>query len=274
LSKRSGVNGDLPWACAKCGARRAEFWPQCGSCLSWNTFRRTGGNGGAGSTHLSGLSPARSLASADASPDRLLTGVPYLDRVLGGGFVAGSTLLLYGDPGCGKSTMALEAVFWASVRRRRQGLYVSGEESAVQVRDRTERLRLGPQWILFNHPAQCAQIESDLVNLRPSMLVVDSVQVLDDSRVRGSDQSRARAAFVSLLSVVQRLRIPAILISQVNGQGEPSGGKVYSHLPDAVFHIVKHQDETRELVMRKNRFGPILHGVKLRMGATGLEEAS
>lgn len=270
---RDRNTGDLPWVCRVCGARRANFWPQCGSCFHWNTLFARPGGGGVASSGLSGSSPARSLAVADASPDRLLTGVPYLDRCLGGGFVAGSTLLLYGDPGCGKSTMAVEALFWAAVRARRQGLYVSGEEGAVQVRDRIERLRLGPQWVMFNHPADFVQIERDLVNLRPSMLVVDSVQVLDDSRLRGSEQNKARAAFHSLLVTVQRLRIPAILISQVNGQGEPSGGKVYGHLPDAVFHIVKHPDQTRELVMRKNRFGPILHGVKLRMTATGLVEA-
>lgn len=254
-----------PFVCAACGARRVSFHARCAECGRWNTYHRADRQPGAAARGPAG---AVNLGSPDAAPPRLQTGIPWLDRLLGGGFVAGCSVLLYGAPGSGKSTLAAQAAWWAAARAKRPALYVSGEEGLVQVRERVLRLGLNPAWLYFNHPAELTTVQRDLLAIKPSLLVLDSVQKLDLAGA-GGEQTRVRRAFVALLALLRELRVPGLLLSQVNAAGAPSGGRIFTHDPDVVLALAEF-DGKRSLCVEKNRFGPVA-AASLSMTAAGLE---
>lgn len=251
------------------------FQPRCSNCACWNTYSLQAPAGLDRNGASPSGAPARRLDSPGLSPGRMATGIPFFDRVTGGGLVAGSSILIYGAPGAGKSTLAAQVAFWAAVRVKRPGLVVSGEEWIVQVRDRVDRLGLAPGWLWFNSPVDLSLIEADLRRLKPSLLVIDSVQKLEDPADKrgGGEMDHARRALVKLLHLLRDAGCSALLLSQVNKSGEPLGGRFYEHEPDGVYELaaVPEQPQLRELRTKKNRFGPESR-VGLRMTATGLVE--
>lgn len=267
------------WLCNNCGARRVHFHPQCAECGKWNTYYNSAGRPVGTFGLLSDPPVARRLDTPEANVQRVRSGVPFFDRVTGGGLIAGSSALIYGPPGAGKSTLAAQVAFWTAVRSGRPGLVESGEEWIVQVRDRVERLGLTPGWLWFNSPIDLASIEADLHRLKPSILVIDSVQKLDDSRDRTrSELHRQKKALLKLLEHARELRTSCLLLSQVNKGGTPLGGRFYEHEPDAVFEIgyadpANKKNPGRLLIADKNRFGPC-EEMRLVMTATGLVEVS
>jgi DNA repair protein RadA/Sms len=273
LSRRDRAKGN--WICSGCKTRRVHFQPQCGECGRWNTYQLATGLQGA--TGVASAPAARRLDTPEAAGNRVRTGVPWFDAITGGGLIAGSSALVYGNPGAGKSTLAAQVGFWTAVRSGRPGLVQSGEEWIVQVRDRVERLGLTPGWLWFNSPIDLPTVEADLHRLRPSILIIDSVQKLDDSRdTSRSELQRQKRALLTLLALLRELRTSCLLLSQVNKSGTPLGGRFYEHEPDAVFDIryadpANKKDPRRELVADKNRFGNC-ESVKLKMTAEGLIE--
>ena len=265
------------WLCKACGARRVQYHAQCGECARWNTFYNSAGQPVGSLALLSGPPVARRLDTPETNVQRVRSGVPFFDRVTGGGLIAGSSALIYGPPGAGKSTLAAQVAFWTAVRSGRPGLVESGEEWIVQVRDRVERLGLTPGWLWFNSPIDLASIEADLTRLRPSILVIDSVQKLDDTRDKSrSELHRQKRALLKLLEIARELRTSCLLLSQVNKGGTPLGGRFYEHEPDAVFEIgyadpSNKKNPGRILNADKNRFGPC-EETRLVMTGQGLVE--
>ena len=206
--------------------------------------------------------PARPIGEVDVESARARqTGVPELDRVLGGGLVPGAVVLLAGEPGVGKSTLLLEVAFrWAA----RDGtsspaLYVTGEESAGQVRLRAERTG-------NVHDAMYLAAESDLSAIlghvdavNPGLLVVDSVQTLSTTAVEGTPGgvTQVRAVTAALVALAKERGLPVVLVGHVTKDGGIAGPRVLEHLVDVVLHFEGDRHSTLRLVRGvKNRFGP------------------
>lgn len=249
------------YTCAVCGYARKTFASRCAKCARWNTFHRGG----------STAPPGRAvrLDKAGDPPPRVRTGIPALDNILGGGFVPGSSVLLYGGKGSGKSTLAAQAAFWSAVREKRPSLYCSGEEPWWQISERLERLELHPGYLYFSPELEVGRVLAECKRIKPALLVIDSAQKLDLPGRRGSDYERRVCALLDLLKGLRETRTAALLISQVNGQGKPKGGSAYEHEPDVVLKLAIAGEPRRQLEAEKNRYGSI-RGDFLKMTAKGL----
>jgi DNA repair protein RadA/Sms len=233
---------------------------RCGECQAWGTVEEVG----ASSTVRTAAGPVSSRAvpigevdvqAASATP----SGVGELDRVLGGGLVSGAVVLLAGEPGVGKSTMLLEvAAAWA--REGRRTLYVTGEESAAQVRMRADRTDAVQQSLYLAAETDLAAVMTHVSQVQPSLLIVDSVQTIASSSVDGSAGgiTQVREVAASLTQVAKRSGIPIILVGHVTKDGSIAGPRVLEHMVDVVLSFEgDKQSRLRMLRAVKNRFGPV-----------------
>ncbi len=222
----------------------------------------------AAATHLG---PAGRAAESSGSPARPLTelaveswratssGVGELDRVLGGGLVPGAVLLLAGEPGVGKSTLLLEVAAQAA-RTGRTTLYVSGEESAAQVRIRADRTAAVHERLLFAAETDLAAVIGHIEQLRPDLLVIDSVQTISAPGVDGSagGVTQVREVSAALTRVAKQLGIVTLLVGHVTKEGSIAGPRVLEHLVDVVLQFEGERSSRLRLVRAvKNRFGPV-----------------
>jgi DNA repair protein RadA/Sms len=236
---------------------------RCPECQAWGSLTEVGT--GPARPHAVTAGPvsavARPIAEIDVTAARSRpTGVGELDRVLGGGLVPGAVLLLAGEPGVGKSTLLLAvADRYARAMSSTPALYVTGEESAAQVRLRAERIGA-------LHPALYLAAETDLSALlghldavRPGLLVVDSVQTIGSAAVDGTPGgvTQVRAVAAALTAVAKERGIATILVGHVTKDGSIAGPRVLEHLVDVVLHFEGDRHSTLRLVRGvKNRFGP------------------
>lgn len=210
------------------------------------------------------------VATTDA---RMSTGLSELDRVFGGGVVAGSVTLLGGEPGIGKSTIALMACS-AIAERGLKALYVSGEESAAQVKMRAERLKAGSR-VLFLGLTDVADIAATVAKERPAIVVIDSVQTLTiaDNPADAGAVSQVRGAASTLVQVAKSSNVPMIIIGHVTKDGNVAGPKTLEHLVDAVFSFEGERSHPlRVLRALKNRFGTTDECGMFSMEGVGLVE--
>ncbi len=245
--------------CAECGWTAPKWVGRCGECQTWGTLEEIGGGG---SQHLAGpvTTAALPISEVTAEPNASRsTGVSELDRVLGGGVVAGSVLLLAGEPGVGKSTLLLEVAAKAA-RGGANTLYVTGEESAAQVRLRAERTGALEDRLLLAAEVELAAVLGHVEAVRPDLLVVDSVQTIGtgdaDSTPGGVTQVRAVTA--ALVRVAKQLSMPTLLVGHVTKDGSIAGPRALEHLVDVVLQF-EGERSSRLRVLRavKNRFGPV-----------------
>ena len=244
--------------CGECGLTVAKWLGQCPECQAWGSILEVGASrvpitAGAVS------SPARPIDSieVEAAASRS-TGIEELDRVLGGGLVSGAVVLLAGEPGAGKSTLCLEI----AARAAREGaptLYVTGEESAAQVRLRAERTGgLDPHlWLAAETDLSALLAHVDAV--RPGLLVVDSVQTIGTTSVEGSagGVTQIRAVTAALVAVAKERGIATVLVGHVTKDGSIAGPRLLEHLVDVVLHFEGDRHSTLRMVRAvKNRFGP------------------
>jgi DNA repair protein RadA/Sms len=283
--------------CSQCGLSSAQWHGQCPGCEAWNTLveerapsggadgnkgagsRGRGGGSRAGSRTGLGAAPLVPLSQIVAAPTaRLQTGIGELDRVLGGGLVPGSLVLLGGSPGIGKSTltnMALGNIAGAGHRT----LYVSGEESAEQVRLRAERLDQGPA-----HPALEVPVlaETDLDSVldtiaahAPAVCVIDSVQTLRCAELSGAPGSvgQVREVAARIMDLAKARSIAVVLVGHVTKDGALAGPRVLEHLVDCVLQFEGERERPyRELRALKNRFGSTNEAGLFEMRQGGLVE--
>ena len=253
------------FACSGCGHESPKWHGRCPGCGEWNTLAEearpatAGVKGGPGPARRGGraLSPVR-LGSVEApAVQRLSTGVGELDRVLGGGLVPGSLVLIGGSPGIGKSTLTSGALGNLAAAGRRV-LYVSGEESAAQVRLRAERL--GPHALEVpivtetDLDAVLATIEAE----RPDVCVIDSVQVLYDPGLSGAPGSVGQVREVAgrVMRLAKARGVATLLVGHVTKEGSLAGPRVLEHLVDCVLSFEGERERTyRTLRALKNRFG-------------------
>jgi DNA repair protein RadA/Sms len=245
-------------ACTECGYSTGRWLGRCPDCGSWGTLaeERVAAKQMVASTASASARPLLRLVDVEAADaERLPSGVTELDRVLGGGLVPASLVLVSGDPGIGKSTLLLMAL--RAMSRERSVLLVTGEESAAQVKLRADRLGGGEGIALLaetNLDDICATLEAE----RPEVCVIDSVQTLYDPALGSAPGSVAqvREAAGRLLRIAKELRIATFLVGHVTKDGSVAGPRVLEHLVDCVLQFEGDRyREHRVLRAVKNRFG-------------------
>lgn len=264
----------VSFVCTECGWTSAKWLGQCRECKAWGTmeeFREAAATQVAGSgAALAATSavvpsvPARPIGEVSAEEARARpTGVSELDRVLGGGIVPGAVVLLAGEPGVGKSTLLLDVAAKAAAVSRERGdgpvLYVTGEESASQVRLRAERIGAIDPALLLASETELGVLLGQVEAANPSLLVVDSVQTIASAQVEGSagGVTQVRAVAAALIAVAKERGVPVLLVGHVTKDGGIAGPRVLEHLVDVVcqFEGDRHA-RLRLLRAVKNRYGP------------------
>lgn len=264
--------------CQACGHVEPRWVGRCPACEAWGTLEeetepRAEPRGGGRSTAV------RAQPIAEVSTDaraRLATGSGELDRVLGGGLVAGSVTLVGGEPGAGKSTLLLQAAD-ALARAGRTVLYVSAEESAGQVRLRAERLGAVDGGVLLASVAELPTILALVEAHEPDVLIVDSIQTVRDPEVGGvpGGLAQVRDGAAALTALAKRRGIAAVLVGHVTKEGTLAGPRVLEHLVDAVCDLEGDRHHALRLLRAtKNRYGSVGEVGCFEMGEGGLTDVA
>lgn len=262
------------YRCRECGATSPKWTGQCSSCDAWNTIDEEAAGRASVPSSMAPASPAVSIIEVsgdDATP--IPTGVPEVDRVLGGGLVAGSVTLLGGEPGVGKSTLLLQ-VSAAPARSGRTVLYVSAEESATQVRRRAERLGALESELYLASETSLPHVLGHIEALSPDIVVIDSIQALFDPELASAPGSvgQVRHCAHRLVSMSKERDIATVLVGHVTKEGSLAGPRVLEHLVDTVLSFDGDRHHTiRVLRAVKHRFGSTQELGLFAMGEVGLD---
>jgi len=249
------------FACGECGYETPKWLGKCPVCEGWNTFREKEiSSRSSRSTRSTGCKAGPVLLSENRSenPVRLQTGEAEFDRVLGGGVVPGSLLLLGGEPGVGKSTLLLQV---AAGLQNQYGkvLYVSAEESLMQVKMRAERLGLAGTELLLYQENEVESILEETAKIKPAVLIIDSIQTMRCAGTPGLPGSPAQVRDVvqALLEQAKTEEVTCFLVGHITKSGLLAGPKLIEHMVDVVLYF---EGDTRYscriLRVNKNRFGP------------------
>ncbi len=250
------------YRCAECGWTTPKWVGRCGECQAWGTVTEDAGPGGGAPRTVAARpvgGPARPIPEIDVETARARpTGVDELDRVLGGGLVPGAVVLLAGEPGVGKSTLLLDVAARAA-RGGRRVLYVTGEESAGQVRLRAGRIGALEPGLLLADETDLATVLGHVEQVAPDLLVVDSVQTIASAQVEGAagGVTQVREVAAALISAAKGRNMPVVIVGHVTKDGSVAGPRTLEHLVDVVcqFEGERHS-RLRLLRATKNRFGP------------------
>jgi len=260
------------YVCQSCGAEHRKWMGQCPDCQAWNTIseevRQTVVSSGKPAASLTTV-PISSITASD-SPRRE-SGLPELDRVLGGGLVPGSAILIGGDPGIGKSTLLLQAS--QQLAKVGRVLYVTGEESAQQVRMRGERLQALHDNIHLAASCDLEAILATIDKIRPDTVVIDSIQTTVSSRLTSAPGTVAqvRDCAAALIRSAKVLGHAMVLVGHVTKDGSLAGPRVLEHMVDAVLYFEGDRGHAHRILRAvKNRFGPSGEIGVFEMGDAGL----
>jgi DNA repair protein RadA/Sms len=250
------------YRCSGCGHVAAKWAGRCPQCQAWGTLAEQGPAPVALRRVSAGppSGPAVRLRDVDAAVVAArASGVPELDRVLGGGLVPGGVILLAGEPGVGKSTLLLAAAqSWAAGGHGR-ALIVTGEETAAQVRLRAGRLGAVHPDLYLAAETELSALLSHVAQVRPHLLIVDSVQTIADAGVDGATGgvAQVRAVAAAITAAAKERGIACVLVGHVTKDGSVAGPRVLEHLVDVVLHFEGDRNSTLRMVRGvKNRFGP------------------
>ena len=245
--------------CSECGWETAKWVGRCGECQAWGSVAEAGAP--SGRTQAGPVtSPAVPIGQVPIDDSRARTsGVPELDRVLGGGLVPGAAVLLAGEPGVGKSTLLLE-VAAQTARSGLRTLYVTGEESASQVRLRADRTRGVHHALYLAAETDLGAVLTHIHEVRPQLLVIDSVQTIGAPDVDGvpGGVTQVREVAAALVRVAKTQNIATVMVGHVTKDGSIAGPRVLEHLVDVVLQFEGERDSRLRMVRAvKNRFGPV-----------------
>ncbi|HEX5533163.1 MAG TPA: DNA repair protein RadA [Actinomycetales bacterium] len=245
--------------CAECGWAASKWVGRCGECQAWGTVEEVGVPTVRTTVAAPVSQPARPIAEVDAeSASSEPTGVEELDRVLGGGLVPGAVVLFAGEPGVGKSTLLLDVASEVASRGR-QVLYVTGEESAAQVRLRAERIGALRPRLYLAAETDLATLLGQVDQVEPDLLIVDSVQTVSSAQVDGAagNVSQVREVAGALIRVAKERNISTLLVGHVTKDGSIAGPRVLEHLVDVVCQFEGDRHSRLRMVRAvKNRYGP------------------
>jgi DNA repair protein RadA/Sms len=254
------------YRCTECGWQAAKWAGRCGECQAWGTVEeariprsdRTGIRAVSYRTAAPVSTPARPIGQVDATDARARPiGLDELDRVLGGGLVPGAVLLLAGEPGVGKSTLLLEAAALAA--ESGPVLYITGEESASQVRSRADRIGAVSDRLFLAAETDLDAVLSHVDQVEPGLLIIDSVQTIAAADVEGTagGVTQVRAVAHALTAVAKERSMATILVGHVTKDGTVAGPRALEHLVDVVLHFDGDRHSQLRMVRAvKNRYGP------------------
>ena len=266
------------FVCSACGYECAKWMGKCPSCGEWNTLveEKIEQATSAGRKRASApfdISRVKKLAQISAeNSSRIVTGIEDFDRVLGGGIVKGSVVLASGEPGIGKSTLFLQAA--ERLSKRVSVLYISAEESAEQVKLRAKRLG-GDMDVDFLCETQLGVITSAIEAVKPSLVIMDSIQTIYDTQMSSApgSVSQVRECASVLSSIAKSSGIAVFMIGHVTKDGGIAGPRVLEHLVDTVLYFEGERNSTFRLLRAvKNRFGSTNEIGVFEMGDSGMRE--
>jgi len=263
--------------CQQCGFQSPKWIGRCPSCDGWNTFveeRVVAPSKGRGLARAPRAPIALGDVPADAE-ERMVTGIGEFDRVLGGGIVQGSCVLLGGDPGIGKSSLLMQAS--AALAAKGAVLYVSGEESAAQIKMRARRFGIASDGILVLAETDLGSVIEAIRRVRPIFAVVDSIQTMNSDEIASGagGVSQLRECTARLLELAKGEDVPIFLVGHVTKEGAVAGPRVLEHIVDAVLYLEGERFHAfRILRATKNRFGSTDEVGVFEMAETGLREVA
>ena len=268
------------FACTACGAVHRKWAGRCDACGAWNTIVEETPLGAGAPKGLGTVKgkpvPLTGLDAAEPAPPRHASGMEELDRVLGGGLVPGSAILVGGDPGIGKSTLLLQAMA-AFARQGASAIYISGEEATAQVRMRAHRLGLADAPVRLGAETALRDILTTLEAERPTVAVIDSIQTLWSDTVEAAPGSvgQVRASAHELVTFAKSRGVAVILVGHVTKEGQIAGPRVVEHMVDTVLYFEGERGhQFRILRSVKNRFGPAGEIGVFEMTGGGLAEVA
>ncbi len=266
------------YICRSCGYETAKWYGKCPECGEWNTFEEQF------------RQPAKAVPTSSSAPfvpvqvntldqisseerQRIATGLGELDRVLGGGIVPGSVILLSGDPGIGKSTILLQICQYLG--QSQKVLYVSGEESGRQIKLRASRLGVVTSNLFLAALTDIEQVVHTVHQMKPDIVMIDSIQTMNRSDISSSSGSvtQVRECTQQMIGVAKGLDIPVFLVGHVNKDGAIAGPKVLEHMVDAVLYFEGERHQSYRILRAvKNRYGSTNEIGVFEMTETGLVE--
>ncbi len=266
------------FTCTACGASSGKWSGKCEACGAWNSIVEEAPlSAGPKALGAKGRTiPLTDLSTEEAPPPRASSGMEELDRVLGGGLVPASAILVGGDPGIGKSTLLLQAAA-SFARRGLKCLYISGEEASAQVRMRAQRLGLAQAPVMLGAETSLRDILTTLDAERPALAIIDSIQTmwLDTVEAAPGSVSQVRAAAHELVTFAKRRGVAVILVGHVTKEGQIAGPRVVEHMVDTVLYFEGERGhQFRILRAVKNRFGPADEIGVFEMTGAGLAEVT
>lgn len=266
------------WICSECGYEAIKWQGQCPSCENWNTLieeikepsKKTNNNTLKFSNYTR---PCILKEISDKDNERSKTGIKELDRVLGGGIVKGSVILLGGDPGIGKSTILLQVC--NSFEKDKKILYVSGEESQHQIKLRATRLKVQNENLFIMAANDIEIITEEIKSGLPDLVIIDSIQTMSHSEISSTvgSVSQVKECTNALLRTAKSLDIPIIIVGHVNKDGAIAGPKVLEHIVDAVLYFEGDKQMSYRILRGiKNRYGSTNEIGVFKMSSFGLKE--
>ena len=267
------------YICSECGYESAKWYGKCPGCGEWNTMNEQVVSVSAGSSKAkrnSGAYAAKVMRLNEISGDierRISTGVSEFDRVLGGGIVEGSLVLISGDPGIGKSTILLQIC--EHLGKSRNVLYVSGEESASQIKLRAGRLGVTTENLGILAETDIGVIVETIKTSKPDVVIIDSIQtmVYDEISSTAGSITQVRECTNILMHLAKSLEIPILVVGHVNKDGAIAGPKVLEHIVDTVLYFEGERNYSYRILRGvKNRFGSTNEIGVFEMKQNGLQE--
>ncbi|MEJ7847917.1 MAG: DNA repair protein RadA [Pyrinomonadaceae bacterium] len=253
------------YVCQKCGGQSRKWQGQCPDCEEWNTlveerFRPAAQPGGSGRALFSGVRESKPISFGDIESQddaRTTSGIEEFDRVLGGGIVAGSLILIGGAPGIGKSTIVIQMADKLS-QNGAKVLYISGEESERQIKMRGERLGLNAENLFILPETNLQTIMAETDKLRPDFIIVDSIQTVYSDKIESApgSVSQVRDVAAQFMMFAKQTATPVFLTGHVTKEGSIAGPKTLEHIVDTVLYFEGDRHHNHRIIRAtKNRFG-------------------
>ncbi len=266
------------FVCSECGYETPKWAGKCPGCGEWNTMvedvrlpQKSAISAAPRPAHTFSATPLSQINAADEH--RFVTGISELDRVLGGGIVKGSVILLSGDPGIGKSTILLQVC--NALQRDIKILYVSGEESAIQIKLRAKRIGVEGDSVSIMTETDVQTVCEYINSARPDLVMIDSIQTMQHPDISSAPGSivQVRESSNLLLRTGKSLDIPIFIVGHVNKGGDIAGPKVMEHIVDTVLYFEGERNQSYRILRAiKNRFGSTNEIGVFEMTETGLAE--
>ncbi len=266
------------YVCSKCDAQAPKWNGRCLDCGGWGTLEMQTVNQKEAEKQNLKIAPAETIdlnkiENKSGESQRITTNISEVDRVLGGGIMPGSLILLSGEPGIGKSTIVAQIAY--AIQKNSPIIYASGEESAAQIKSRLQRLNCLGENILFISETNAEKIIASAEQVKPALLIIDSIQTVYTSFIESEPGgiSQIKASAVKFLELAKQKNISVILIGHITKDGQLAGPKTLEHIVDTVIYLeTENLHNYRILRATKNRFGSVNEIGVFEMTGEGFKE--